>query len=58
MNKRIQRQNVEISQKTDMGQITKVFDQLKRFAEYEDLKQLHKLVIPEISKFESKIMMF
>lgn len=29
--------------------------QLKRFAEYEDLKKLHTLVIPEISKFETKL---
>lgn len=32
--------------------------QLKRFAEYEDLKDLYNRVMPEIFKFESKIIDF
>ena len=32
--------------------------QLQRFAEYEDMKDLYSKVIPEIAKFEQKIMDF
>ena len=42
--------------KCEITELTKVFDQLQRFAEYTDLKKLHAIVIPEISKFEQKMM--
>ena len=32
-----------------------VWEQFGRFAEYDDLKKLHTMVIPEIAKFEHKI---
>ena len=41
--------------KVDLTQFSKVLDQFQRFAEYDDLRKLHTLVIPEISKFEKKI---
>tara|TARA_B110000285_G_C14915810_1_gene510153 strand:+ start:668 stop:847 length:180 start_codon:yes stop_codon:yes gene_type:complete len=39
-----------------MSELAKIYGQFNRFAEYGDLKNLHTLVIPEISKFESKLM--
>jgi len=33
-----------------------IWAQFSRFAEYDDLKKLHTIVIPEIAKFEQKIM--
>jgi len=42
-------------EKTDGKQIWKHF---QRFAEYEDLRELFNKVIPEIAKFEQKIMDF
>ena len=44
-----------MSQKADVTEMTKVWDQFSRFAEYKDLKHLHTLVVPEISKFELKL---
>ena len=44
-----------VSQKSDASEITKVGEQLKRFAEYSDLKKLHGIVMPEISKFEKNL---
>ena len=32
-----------------------IWAQLSRFAEYGDLKKLHTMVVPEIAKFEQKI---
>ena len=45
----------QLAQKADLIEMTKVWDQFQRFAEYKDLKDLHTLVVPEISKFESKL---
>lgn len=36
----------------------RIYRQLQRFAEYEDLKDLYNRVIPEIAKFEVKIIDF
>ena len=33
----------------------RIWKQFQRFAEYEDLKDLYKKVMPELSKFEDKI---
>ena len=39
---------MSVALKADLDEITKVYEQFQRFAEYEDLKKLHKMVIPEI----------
>ena len=41
-----------ISLKIDRDEVTKIWKHFARFAEYDDLKQLHGIVIPEITKFE------
>ena len=45
----------ELLNKVDSTKMKSVWDQLGRFAEYDDLKKLHSLVVPEIAKFEHKI---
>ena len=47
----------ELNKKVGLEKIKNVWDQLGRFAEYDDLKKLHTLVVPEIAKFEHKIIM-
>lgn len=51
----LRRQNNDFLTKKDG---VRFWRQLQRFAEYEDLKDLYKRVIPEISKFEQKIVEF
>ena len=51
----LRRQNNDFLTKKDG---VRFWRQLQRFAEYEDLKDLYKRVIPEISKFEQKIVDF
>ena len=41
-----------LSTKAPAEELTKIHSQFHRFAEYNDLKKLHELVVPEISKFE------
>ena len=38
-----------------MKEVTQVWNQFQRFAEYDDLKKLHTLVVPEVAKFEIMI---
>ena len=47
-----------IASKIERDELTKVWDHFQRFAEYKDLKHLHTIVIPEIAKFEQKIMVY
>ena len=44
--------------KIDDKAIKPIWKYLDRFALYEDLKNLHNMVIPEIAKFEQKIINF
>ena len=45
-----------LDQKLELEEGHKIKDNLKRFAEYDDLKELYKKVIPAISSFEQKMM--
>ena len=38
-----------------MEEVTAVWKQFQRFAEYDDLKKLHTLVVPEVAKFETMV---
>ena len=58
MDKRISDTNNKLVSTIDMAEMHKVWDQFQRFAEYKDLKHLHAIVIPEIAKFEQKIINF
>ena len=42
----------------DMEEGTNIWEHFQRFAEYDDLKSLHDRVLPEIAKFETKLLMF
>ena len=44
-----------MTNKVDLSKVKDIWAQLHRFAEYNDLKKLHSIVIPEIAKFEQKI---
>ena len=44
--------------KMDNEEGKKIWDNLQRFAEYNDLKDLYNKCIPELAKFESKIIEF
>lgn len=46
----------EISLKIDKEELAKIWRQFDRFALYSDLKKLHGIVVPEIAKFEVKIL--
>ena len=45
----------ELNNKVDHIKMKTIFDQFSRFALYDDLKKLHSNVVPEIAKFELKI---
>ena len=45
----------DIEYKMDKADAARIWRYLKRFAEYEDLKDLRNRIIPEIAKFEQKI---
>ena len=55
MDKRISDTHTKLFNTIDMAELHKVWDQFQRFAEYKDLKKLHAIVIPEIAKFELKM---
>ena len=55
LTKKLQNCNFELLQKVGLKELTKMQVELQRFAEYKDLKHLHALVVPEISKFEIKL---
>ena len=42
----------EIDRKIELPEIKKIWKNLERFALYDDFKDLHNKVIPEIAKFE------
>ena len=48
----------ECANKLALKDAQRIWRQQQRFAEYEDLRDLYKKCIPEISKFELKIMEF
>ena len=48
----------ECNKKLAMTDGKRIWRHFQRFAEYEDLRDLYKKCIPEISKFESKILDF
>jgi hypothetical protein len=39
-----------------MSKLSQITKQFKRFALYDDLKNLHTMVLPEIAKFENKLL--
>ena len=47
---------MELATKLDRQDGKKIWDQFQRFCEYTDLKDLYSKVIPEIAKFEQKMM--
>lgn len=48
----------KINEKLDKAEGRKIKDHFQRFAEYSDLKELYKKTLPEIAKFEQKIIEF
>ena len=52
MDKEILTQSRTLNRKIERDEVTKIWQHFQRFAEYKDLKQLHQIFIPEISKFE------
>lgn len=46
----------ECMKKCNMTDLQRLWRQSQRYAEYEDLRDLYKRCIPEIAKFESKIL--
>ena len=47
---------IEMSVKYDRSEAKKIWEQFQRFAEYTDLKDLYQKCIPELAKFEQKMM--
>jgi hypothetical protein len=45
-----------LNQKIDQADGKRIWDYFTRFAEYQDLKDLYNKVIPEIGKFETKLL--
>jgi hypothetical protein len=45
----------QMSLKVNVTEFTKIQTQFSRFALYDDLKELNLLIVPEISKFEEKL---
>ena len=58
LNTELNRYQECLSQKLDVNEGTKFWKHFQRFAEYSDLKSLHNKVIPELAKFEQKIINF
>ena len=58
MNTNISSNKKSIERKIERDELTKIWDHFQRFAEYTDLKHLHTIVIPEIAKFEQKIIVY
>ena len=48
----------EMGQKMDKNDATRIWQHFQRFAEYSDLKDLYSKTIPELAKFEQKIIDF
>ena len=62
MNKEVEKQDKWIikiqktlNKKVNQEEAQKIWNQFDRFCLYDDLKDLHSKVIPEIAKFENKI---
>ena len=49
---------LEVATKLSMEEGKKIWDHFQRFAEYQDLKDLYKKCIPQLAKFEQKMMDF
>lgn len=49
---------IQINERLHHSDAKKIWDYFKRFADYSDLKDLYNRVIPEIAKFEQKIIDF
>jgi hypothetical protein len=47
-----------MEKKLDQKDVAKIWAHFQRFAEYGDLKDLYNKVLPEIAKFEQKIINF
>ena len=50
--------NKELNLKPDKEDLQEIWEHFERFALYEDLKSLNTKVLPEIAKFEQKIINF
>ena len=50
--------NKELELKPDRSDLTEIWSHFERFALYEDLISLNTKVLPEINKFEQKIINF
>ena len=48
----------EIDLKVPLTDGQRIWKNFQRFAEYDDLKELYSKVLPEIGKFETKLMQF
>jgi hypothetical protein len=46
---------IELATKLDRNDGKKIWDQFQRFCEYSDLKELYSKCIPELAKFEAKM---
>ena len=44
-----------MAKKIDLKEAKKIWDQFQRFAEYSDLKDLYQKCIPQLAKFEQKM---
>ena len=55
MSKEVDKLRDDMGLKIDWTEMNKINAQFKRFALYEDLKALHGLVLPEIGRFELKM---
>jgi len=48
----------EMDLKMPMSEGRRIYEEFRKYATYKDLKELHNRVIPEISKFEDKLLKF
>ena len=58
LNKELTKCNDYIETKMDIEEGTKIWGQFDKYSQHEDLKELYKIVNPEIAKFEQKIIDF
>ena len=47
--------NFKVEQRVTVDEGKKIWEHFQRFAEYQDLKDLYRKCIPELAKFETKI---
>jgi len=53
--KKVSSLDLELGSKCDLDHLSQITNQFKRFALYDDLKNLHTMVIPELTKFEHQM---